>query len=36
MVGGAQNLSIEIGNSFSGSCLTKDTVAHEFIHALGK
>lgn len=35
MIGGKQELSIEIGDQFSGTCLTTDTVAHEFIHALG-
>ena len=31
MVGGKQELSLQIPG-----CLTTDTVAHEFIHALGK
>ncbi len=33
MIGGKQSLSLLIGNP---GCLTTDTVAHEFIHALGK
>ena len=35
MIGGKQELSIMIGSPSTGTCLTKDTVAHEFIHALG-
>lgn len=35
MVGGEQEISLEIGSNDEG-CLTTDTVAHEFIHALGK
>lgn len=36
MTGGKQSLSLLIGNQNTGTCLTTDTVAHEFIHALGK
>lgn len=36
MVGGMQYLSLMIGSKIKGTCLTTDTVAHEFIHALGK
>jgi hypothetical protein len=36
MIGGKQGLSLLIGSPSTGTCLTKDTVAHEFIHALGK
>ena len=36
MIGGKQSLSLMIGNSIKGTCLTTDTIAHEFIHALGK
>ena len=35
MTGGKQSLSLWIGNQNTGTCLTRDTVAHEFIHALG-
>ena len=35
MFGGKQSLSIMIGSASTGTCLTPDTVAHEFIHALG-
>ena len=35
MVGGRQSLSIQIGDS-SATCLIEGTVAHEFIHAIGK
>ena len=35
MTGGKQSLSLLIGNQNTGTCLTTDTVAHEFIHALG-
>ncbi len=31
MIGGNQEISLEIPG-----CLSKDTIAHEFIHALGK
>ena len=36
MTGKKQSLSLKIGDAATGTCLTKDTVAHEFIHALGK
>ena len=36
MIGGKQYLSLLIGSPTTGTCLTPDTVAHEFIHALGK
>ena len=36
MIGGKQVLSIMIGDSNTGTCLTADTVAHEFIHALAE
>ena len=36
MIGGKQYLSLLIGSPITGTCLTPDTVAHEFIHALGK
>ena len=36
MVGGKQYLSLKIGSQSTGTCLSKDTVAHEFNHAIGK
>ena len=36
MIGGKQFISLLIGSPTTATCLTKDTVAHEFIHALGK
>ena len=36
MVGSMQSLSLMIGDASTGTCLTSDTAAHEFIHALGK
>jgi hypothetical protein len=36
MQGGKQYLSLAIGDKSIGSCVAKDTVAHEFIHSLGK
>ena len=36
MVGSMQSLSLMIGSASTGTCLTSDTAAHEFMHALGK
>lgn len=34
-VRGAQDISIMISNGFGGTCLTKGTIMHETLHALG-